>query len=226
MKVTYSEDKKTAFFNEYKFRRDMKTGYYLATKPTYNGKRERLHCYVWRYFNGPVKNGYHVHHKDENKEHNDIENLVCIRGKTHSKYHLLKYATNHQAEMLENLKKYAILKASEWHRSEEGRKWHSQQGKRTTSELKRKEFVCENCGAHFWKKPLGQNKFCSNNCKSAARRKSGVDDETRICVCCGKEFRANKYTNRKFCSDKCRNSVRRNKGNPESGKTASIQHGS
>lgn len=222
MKVTYGEDKKTAFFDGYKFRRDMKTGYYLATKPTYNGKRERLHCYVWRYFNGPVKEGYHIHHKDENKEHNDIENLVCARGTTHMKYHLLKYATNHHDEILDNLEKNARPRASEWHKSSDGRKWHSQQRIRTTSELKEKEFVCENCGTHFWKKPLGQNKFCSNNCKSQARRKSGVDDETRTCACCGREFKANRYSSKSFCSAECRFAVRQNKSNQASGKTTGI----
>lgn len=99
MKVEYSEDRRTAYFDSIKFRKDMKTGYYLAGKPTYNGKRERLHVYVWRYFNGPVKDGYHVHHKDENKDNNDIKNLTCIRGKTHMKYHLLEYAANHREEM-------------------------------------------------------------------------------------------------------------------------------
>lgn len=51
-RVEYSQDGKTAYFDGYKFRRDAKTGYYLATKPTYQGKRERLHCYVWRTLKG------------------------------------------------------------------------------------------------------------------------------------------------------------------------------
>lgn len=82
-RVEYSQDRKTAYFDGYKFRRDAKTGYYLANKPTYQGKRERLHCYVWRYFNGPIPDGFHVHHVDENKSNNDIENLRCIPPKLH-----------------------------------------------------------------------------------------------------------------------------------------------
>lgn len=222
MEVTYSEDRKTAFFDECKFRRDMKTGYYLATRPTYNGKRERLHCYVWRYFNGPVQAGYHVHHKDENKDNNNIENLVCTKGKTHSKYHLLKYATNHHDDMVENLEKNVRPKASEWHRSSEGREWHSKLGKQTTTSLKEREFVCENCGKVFFAKPLGLNKFCCNNCKAAARRKSGVDDETRACKACGRDFRANRYGAKRFCSDECRYSFRRDKRNQTGGETACL----
>lgn len=222
MKVEYSEDRKTAFFDGYKFRLDRKTGYYLATKPTYKGKRERLHVYVWRHFNGPVKDGFHVHHKDEDKNNNEIENLVCTRGTTHSKYHLLKYATNHRAEMAENLEKNVRPKASLWHGSEEGREWHSRHARETAENLAEKEFVCKNCGKHFWKKPLGVNKYCCNACKTAARNKSGVDDETRVCAFCGKKFRTNKYGARKFCSAECRRTFRRSKSGCPSGQAAGL----
>lgn len=222
MKVEYSEDRRTAYFDGIKFRRDAKTGYYLAGKPTYSGKRERLHVYVWRYFNGPVKDGYHVHHKDESKDNNDIENLTCIRGKTHMNYHILKYAANHREEMAENLAKNVRPKASEWHRSETGRQWHAEQAKKNAESMQEKEFVCENCGKHFWKKPLGKNKFCCNACKTAARNKSGVDDETRICFCCGKPFRANKYANKQFCSRECRIAFRRDKVNQTAEQAASL----
>lgn len=47
------------------------------------------------------------------------------------------------------------------------------------------------------------DKFCSNNCKSAYRRKSGVDNEERICKICGEIFITNKYSKAKVCSKKC-----------------------
>lgn len=40
MKIIYSEDKKNAYYDGLKFRRDAKTGYNLYAKPTYQGKRE------------------------------------------------------------------------------------------------------------------------------------------------------------------------------------------
>lgn len=221
MKVEYSADKKTAFFDGYKFRRDAKTGYYLANKPTYQGKRERLHVYVWRYFNGPIKDGYHVHHKDENKDHNDIENLACVFGDTHQKYHILKYTVNHREEMAKRLAETARPKASEWHKSEEGRAWHREHSF-PVWEREETEHICEFCGKPFMSVDHGNNRFCSNNCKAAARRKSGVDDETRICACCGKEFRANKYGAKRFCSDGCRIAFRRNKRNQSIGQTTRI----
>lgn len=203
MKVEYSEDRKTALFDGVRFRRDAKTGYYLAGKPTYQGKRERLHVYVWRYFNGPIKDGYHIHHKDENKNHNDIENLACVLGNTHTKYHILKYSVNHREELARNLEEHARPKASEWHRSAEGRKWHVQHGIEVARSLQPKEFVCQQCGKVFHRKPQGGIKFCSNKCKSASRRESGVDNETRECVVCGEKYTVNKYSKSRCCSNKC-----------------------
>lgn len=221
MKVEYSEDRRTAFFDGIKFRKDMKTGYYLAGKITYNGNRERLHVYVWRYFNGPVPDGYHVHHKDEDKDNNDIENLTCIRGKTHMKYHLLKYTANHQEEMVENLVKNVRPRAAEWHRSEAGRQWHREHCKHLWDK-EPTERICEFCGKPYMTIDRGRNRFCSNNCKSAFRRKSGVDNETRICLCCGEPFQANKYATKWFCSKECRVAFHRDKVNKIGGQTASV----
>lgn len=222
MKVNYSEDKKTAFFDGYRFRRDAKTGYYLANKATYNGKRERLHVYVWRYFNGPVPEGYHVHHKDENKWNNDIENLTCIPKFDHSSLHGKEYAELHRDKVMKNLKENVIPKAAEWHKSEAGREWHRQQWKVSIGSQKPSEHVCQYCGKKYMAIEKSTNRFCSNNCKSAARRKSGVDDETRICACCGKEFRANKYTTKRFCCAGCRIEFHKNTVNKTSGETACL----
>ena len=212
-RVEYSQDGKTAYFDGYKFRRDAKTGYYLATKPTYQGKRERLHCYVWRYFNGPVPEGFHVHHVDENKSHNNIENLMCIPGELHTKYHLNEYVENNYSKMIENLNKNVRPKASEWHRSEAGREWHREHYAESLWKIRPALCVCQVCGKEYFSKQKGYSKFCSNNCKSAYRRKLGVDNETRICKVCGKEFVTNKYSKQKCCSGKCAGILRWDKRN-------------
>lgn len=202
-KIVYSEDRKTAYFDGLKFRRDAKTGYYLANKPTYQGKRERLHCYVWRYFNGPVPDGFHIHHKDEDKYHNDIENLACVPVSEHTSYHSRKYLSEHRKEAVQRINEIRPL-ASQWHRSQEGRKWHSKHGVEMYKTMQKQEYTCQFCGKKFVSLPVGGNhKFCSNNCKSAARRKSGVDNEMRVCNVCGKEFIANKYSKTKYCSREC-----------------------
>lgn len=207
-RIIYSKDKRTACFDGHKFRRDAKTGYYLSNKPTYQGRRERLHCYVWRYFNGPVPEGFHIHHKDENKDNNDIENLACVPVSKHISYHSRKYISVHRQEVENRLEKIRP-KASEWHRSPEGRAWHREHGAKAFQNMQKREYVCQYCGKAFSSLPVGRHKYCSNNCKSAARRESGVDNETRACNVCGKEFTANKYSKRGYCSGECRAVARR-----------------
>ena len=61
-----------------------------------------------------------------------------------------------------------------------------------------KRFVCEYCNKEFVNTQIN-SRFCSNKCKSAWRRKSGIDDITKICFKCGKEYIANKYQKTKYC---------------------------
>lgn len=221
MKVEYSADKKTAFFDGYKFRRDAKTGYYLANKPTYQGKRERLHVYVWRYFNGPVAGGYHVHHKDEDKSHNDIDNLECIPEFDHLSIHAKEHVERSYGDIVKNLRENAIPKAAEWHKSEEGRAWHREYSFPVWAR-EETEHICEFCGKPFMSADHGNNRFCSNNCKAAARRKSGADNETRKCAFCGKEFTVNKYAVTKCCSRSCARRLRSIKQREIAGQTARL----
>lgn len=221
MKVEYSEDRKTAFFDGYKFRRDAKTGYYLATKPTYNGKRERLHVYVWRYFNGPIPDGYHIHHRDEDKYNNNLDNLECIPQFNHLSLHATERAERFHDEIITMLREKAIPKAAEWHKSEIGRAWHRENAF-PVWEMEETEHICECCGKKYMTRDTGHNKFCSNNCKAAARRKSGIDDETRKCAFCGKEFVVNKYAVTKCCSRSCARRLRSVKQREAAGQSTRI----
>jgi hypothetical protein len=72
--------------------------------------------------------------------------------------------------------------------------------------------LCSHCGkplaangAHVY----GKRNYCSNACKSAARRESGRDDEVRRCAHCGKEFSVNRYKPTQVCSRRCSWAVRR-----------------
>ena len=49
-----------------------------------------------------------------------------------------------------------------------------------------------------------KDKYCSNACKSAYRRKNGLNLEERICVICGKPFMTDKYKKGRACSRECR----------------------
>lgn len=94
-------------------------------------------------------------------------------------------------------------KAIEWHKSEEGREWHKEQWKvslgKVKHEQKPKILKCLNCSKEYVTTTFGTTKFCSNNCKSAYRRKLGIDNEIRKCNKCSKEYTVNKYSFRKYC---------------------------
>lgn len=189
-------------FDGHKFTRDKKTGYYLkTTKP-----RKRLHIYVWEYHNGcEVPKGYEIHHKDLNKDNNDISNLICIPSKEHKHIHSLLLTDEQRASRRANMNEKARPKAIEWHKSEEGRAWHKEQYNKTLGSANRKKVIkiCEECGAEYEAYNNGSNRFCSNKCKSRWRRASGIDNVERVCECCGKVFSTNKYKPTKYCGNVC-----------------------
>lgn len=180
-----------------------------------NNVPEYLHQRVYRDHYGEIQPGFHVHHVDGNPGNNQPENLVCISVGEHMRAHWTpERRANHVCstpwtpERLAKNKEHCarirpLTKA--WHASEEGRAMHRQIGA-----LGYKNFVpitkqCQHCGCDFQTRKSGhQDLFCSNACKSAWRRASGVDDETRVCVICGKDFVANKYTKIRTCSLSCR----------------------
>ena len=49
------------------------------------GKTYKEHRLVWVFHNGPIPEGYDVHHKDGNKLNNKINNLEVIKHDQHSK---------------------------------------------------------------------------------------------------------------------------------------------
>lgn len=195
-----------AIVDEIKFKKDANTGYYLSTKKIGNS-RIRLHRYIWQKYNGEIPKGYDIHHIDHNKDNNEINNLELLVREEHKARHGHELSDEMREFYRKNLNEKARPKASEWHKSKEGREWHKEQYKKTLGKIFNSEnyktFKCENCGKEFKTIHNGKNRFCSNNCKSAFRRKSGVDDVERVCIKCGRKFKANKYTKRKSC-DNCK----------------------
>lgn len=205
--IEYFDNGDVAVFDGYTFRRDKKTGYFLSAKKIRDGHRCRLHVYVWEKVNGKrVPEGCEVHHVDGDKMHNEPENLNCISAEEHRKIH----SENIPAELIEKWRKNLIEKAvpasKAWHRSEEGRKWHSITSAESYKKRELREYVCTYCGSSFKTKNIygeGKNCFCSNKCKSAYRRMMGYDNVETVCQKCGKVFMSNKYAKRKFC-DNCK----------------------
>ena len=197
--ILYSENNNLAFALGYYFRRDKKTGYYLSTKAI-GGKRKRLHRFIWEYYNSEIPAGYDIHHKNHNKEDNEIENLELILSKDHQKLHGKELTDEQRRKKAENVVCKANPQAREWHRSEKGREWHKQHYESMKSELHTvKEYTCQQCGKTYKAVENGQNRFCCNNCKAAYRRQAGIDNVERECEICGQKFITNKYSKAKYC---------------------------
>jgi plasmid stability protein len=112
-----------------------------------------------------------------------------------------KLSEAHKAALQPSLEK-AREAAKEWHASEDGRAWHKQHGKATWNARKLLDLTCKQCGSSFtsyWSSAA----ICSNNCRAAARRESGIDKTDRVCVTCGTTFITNKYAKARNCSPAC-----------------------
>ena len=70
----------TQYFDGKTFTLDRTTGYYKHANIF-------MHRYVWEFYNGEIPEGYEIHHKDLNRNNNDIENLECISVSDHRKLH-------------------------------------------------------------------------------------------------------------------------------------------
>lgn len=191
-------NEKELWFNGVKFTRDDKTGYYLNST-----MRKRMHVYVWEHFNGEIPDGYDVHHKDHDKSNNDISNLELLERGEHRARHSAEITEDLRSWYRKNMNEKARPAAIEWHKSEEGRKWHKEQYEKMGGLLHKKVTKkCLNCGKEFTGEP--KDKYCSNACKSAYRRKAGKDLIPAKCAICGKDFMTNKFKPATTCSSQCR----------------------
>lgn len=189
-------------YNGIKFYPDGNKKYYYSSKI-----RKQLHQYIYECEVKPIPIEYEIHHKDLNRENNSIDNLICLTRSEHHKIHSELLTEEQRYKRKENLKLKAQPKAIEWHKSAKGREWHKKHAKNVIENLKEKEYTCKHCGKEFVHLPLGTNKFCSNKCKSAWRRKSGIDNINKKCIICGEEFISNKYDKVYTCSSSCANKL-------------------
>lgn len=200
---------KNQIFNNIEFTPDTK-GYYRAI----NNFKCLMHRYIWEYYNGKIPSGYEIHHIDFDRSNNDISNLQLVSRSEHRKIHADLLTDEQREWKRNNLNTKARPKAIEWHKSEAGRKWHSEQIKmqRELGQFKHK-LICTNCGKTYVGEINGTNTFCSNTCKSAYRRKQGKDNVERVCTVCGNSFITNKYKKTQTCSRSCANRLKNRRGN-------------
>jgi hypothetical protein len=162
----------------------------------------RLHQEIYKDHNGPIPDGYHVHHDDHDPLNNDPANLVLVKGSEHLSHHVNQPERIAKSRVnIEIAREYA----SAWHGSEEGLAWHVENGKKVWEMREPSSHVCDQCGKGFELKIIQKSgvRFCSNNCKSAWRRAAGLDNVDRTCVECGASFTVNKYMKTPTCSRSC-----------------------
>ena len=164
-----------------------------------------LHREIWKHHRGAIPDGWEIHHRDRNSLNNELENLECVPAELHRAEHSNDVRSDPErlAKVRENIAR-AGLAARAWHGSPAGLAWHREHGKAVWANREPIERSCEQCGAGFdciTRRP--SDRFCSNNCKSAFRRASGVDNVERICANCGQSFVINRYSRSVNCSRPC-----------------------
>jgi hypothetical protein len=139
--------------------------YYLCGK-YFQHKGKRLHVAVWEETFGPVPPGFHVHHIDEDRSHNQPTNLQAIpKGK-----HLSLHMTPERREWSRRNMQRAIAAAPAWHSSPEGKAWHSANGRATWQAKPAVSALCQQCGGAYETYFPTRAKFCSPACKQKALR--------------------------------------------------------
>lgn len=64
------------------------SGYYERTDKSVRPKRTlRLHRVVWEHHHGAVPDDWHIHHRNENKADNRLDNLECLPSGAHASAH-------------------------------------------------------------------------------------------------------------------------------------------
>lgn len=192
---------------ERKFYQDKTTGYWISCDYTKDRPRVRAHQWVWQNYNGKPPKGYHIHHMNDDKSDNRIENLELIRGKRHLEHHMIERLKNPEIrqKLIENCERIRPLTKS-WHASPEGKAWHKYHAlKCNFGNGPSFDYTCQQCLKSYQSKlkAKGRTRFCSNACKSTCRRKEGLDNITKVCPICNKEFFSNKYAKKETCGMNC-----------------------
>jgi len=168
----------------------------------------RLHEEIWKAEHGPIPPGHNIHHVDHDPLNNDGANLTAMTKAVHHSHHgnTPEAREHYQSEAWQAHLDAIRPLAAAWHSSPKGIEWHRAHAGQLMADRPKTPAVCDQCGDAFLSKmPL---RFCSNACKSAWRRASGVDNIQRTCVRCKSEFTIDRYSKTSHCSKSCATKTR------------------
>ena len=150
----------------------------MSSGYVYIGRR-RAHRVIWEQHYGPIPKGWVVHHKDENRQNNDISNLEAMSRADHNTIHSKGRPV------------------ADWQK-----KITSESNKRRWEKMEYKPTKCIQCGGEFMSRSMGKvGSFCNQHC-SAVWRANAFKPESRKCVKCGVDYIAKKRI-QLYCSEAC-----------------------
>lgn len=165
----------------------------------YNQSNGRaLHQAVWESVHGPIPEGHHIHHRDEDTSNNALDNLELLTPAEHSRRH-----GNKSPSQVAHFRRVRKLAAA-WHASPEGRAWHSEHGKRTWDNRKPEPRTCATC-ERVYQCAAGRDtdKFCSPKCRQLWHYRNKTYFTKAACAVCGGEFLQPPSKRQKTCSPAC-----------------------
>src|SRR6266567_5033113 len=126
-----------------------------------------LHQEIWKDTHGPIPEGCHIHHRDEDPSNNALDNLECLTPEEHSRYHAAMLSEEQREWKRAHIEEIRPL-ASAWHKSDEGRAWHKIIGAMAYDNAEYRTYTCEHCSGEFQSRDFRPEhvRFCSTNCKA------------------------------------------------------------
>ena len=161
-----------------------------------------LHRVVYASVHGRIPAGHHVHHIDHDPANNAVGNLVLMLHGPHMSQHMRD--PRRRAAAARSIRSSPVQRAAAaWHGSAAGRAWHRLHAQESAWHQPRYRHTCEWCGKSYPTTRSQTARFCSRNCATKYRKRTGIDNETRTCSVCGRVFTINKYARAQACSRRC-----------------------
>jgi hypothetical protein len=136
-----------------------KGGYWVNGMP--------IHAQRWVWINhfGTIPEGMDIHHRDGDKENNDISNLEMLSRSEHLKRHW------QEGRFDLNQRRIQLAEARKWLKTPEGRIKQSQSSKEAWKNRKTTELRCHECD-HPFNSTQPWAKFCSGLCGTKTWRRN------------------------------------------------------
>jgi HNH endonuclease len=166
------------------------------------------HRWVWINHHGAIPEGMDIHHKDGDKDNNEIENLEMLSRSDHLKRHWEEGRYDLEQRRIQ------LIEARKWLKTEEGRKKQSNISKKAWETRKTTILKCQECEKEI-ETTQPWAKFCSNACDKRWRRREKSCMIENICAICNNPFMKDKFSPQRFCSISCgaKNSSKNRKKN-------------